>query len=52
LNEPGVALRNCDREAGADERALAGPELDALARGEIQPGISCIGTLGYDCVVP
>jgi hypothetical protein len=32
LDEPGVAVGDGNRQAGADERALAGPELDVLAR--------------------
>ena len=46
LDEAGVALRDRDREAGADDRALARAELDALARGEIEPGVARVGALG------
>jgi hypothetical protein len=36
LDEAGVPRRNRDRQAGADERAAARRELDALARGEVE----------------
>src|SRR3954470_12300494 len=32
LHEPGVTVRNRDRQPGADERTFPRPELDALAR--------------------
>ena len=43
LNEPRVAGRNRDRDPGPDERALAGRELDVLARREVEAGIPRVG---------
>ena len=42
LDEAGVALRDRDGEPGADHRTLAGPELDALARREVEPCVACV----------
>jgi hypothetical protein len=50
LDETGVSLRNRDGQTGADEHSLARTELDALARGEIKPGVTRVRALRDDCV--
>jgi hypothetical protein len=51
LHEAGVAERDRDREPGADERTLAGRQLDALAGGEVESGVAGVCARGHDCVV-
>jgi hypothetical protein len=43
LDEAGMALRDRDREPGADGRPLAGGELDALAGGEVEARVARVG---------
>ena len=50
LNEAGVSLGDGDREPGPDDRTLARGKLDALARGEIEPGIAMVCALGENRV--
>ena len=50
LDEAGITVGNRNRQAGADERPLAGAELDTLARSEIEAGVTCIGALRDDCI--
>jgi hypothetical protein len=42
LDEAGVPIGNRDRETGAHERTLARADLDTVASGEIEPGVSRI----------
>src|SRR5581483_10081334 len=51
LDEAGIAVGDRDGEPGADERPLAGPELDPLARREVEPGIAAVRTRRHDRVV-
>ena len=51
LDEAGVPLRNRDREPRADDSPLARPDLRALARDEVEPGIAHVGALGDDRVL-
>ena len=51
LDEAGVALRDGDREAGADRRPLPRSQLDALARGEVEAGVARVRLAGQDGVV-
>src|SRR5206468_12356289 len=50
LDETGVSLRNRDGQTGADERSLARSELDALARREIEPGVTRVRALRHDSI--
>ena len=51
LDEAGVPLGDRDREPRADDCPLARPDLRALARDEVEPGIARIGALGHDRVL-
>jgi len=42
LDEACIPLRNRHREPRADERALAGSKLHALAGGKIQAGVAVV----------
>ena len=46
LNEAGITLRDSNREACADDRALAGTKLEPVARRQVEARIAGIGTLG------
>ena len=46
LHEARMALGDRDGEPGADGRPLARPELDALARRQVEAGIARVGALG------
>jgi hypothetical protein len=52
LHEPGIALRNRNGKPRADDGALAGLELDALARRQVEARVAVIGTRREDRVVP
>jgi hypothetical protein len=52
LDEPCITLRDRHRKPGADECALAGPELDALAGRQVHPCVSRIGAFGNDGILP
>ncbi len=51
LDEAGVALRNRNRQTGADHRPLPRPELDALAGGQVEPCVARVGADGDDRVL-
>jgi hypothetical protein len=51
LDEARVALGDRDREAGADERALARRELDPVARGQVEAGVARVRARRDDRVV-
>src|SRR5581483_4729018 len=50
LDEAGVPLRNRHCEAGADERALSGRQLDPFACGEVEARVAGVGTPGNERV--
>lgn len=48
LDEPGEAVGDRDRDSGGDEGALARAELDALAGGQVETGVTGVGAGGDD----
>src|SRR4029079_15855083 len=51
LDEARVALRDRDRETGADQDPLPRPELDSFAGRQVQPRVPRIGSGWNDCVL-
>lgn len=51
LDEACVPRRNLDGQPGSDDRPLPRAELMALARGEIQPGVSLVRTIRHHGVL-
>ena len=47
-HETCVPGRNGDRDAGADDRSRPGLELDALARGEVEPRVARVRPARHD----
>src|SRR5437588_7664410 len=50
LDESGVSVRNRDRQTGANNGPLPGPELHALAGGQVEARVTRIGAGGDDRV--
>ena len=51
-HEPRITRRDRDCDPGSDDRARAGRELDALARGEVEAGIARVRPRRDDRVRP